>query len=125
MKVTKEQIIDGIVSYVENELIPVVEDKPTQIIASVAVKAIRANKALVDSVFEKPLVKSLLEADSEGYYEINGLFEAFTESIKLYGPLPIEIPSIPIISPDVKILTFKESDIEEIKRRIERSKSNG
>lgn len=126
MRVSKEQIITGILSYVENEVIPQIGDKPTQIILSVAAKSIHANKALIDSVFENPLLKTLLVLDENGTYEIDGLFDAIMDSVKQYGEFPLVIPPIPIISPIEKTLTFKENDVAEIKRRIERSAySNG
>ena len=124
MRVSKEQIITGILSYVENEVIPQIEDKPTQIILSIAAKSIQSNKALVDSVFENPLLKTLLVLDESGTYEIDGLFGAIMDSVKQYGEFPLVIPPIPIVSPIEKTLTFKENDVAEIKRRIERSAYN-
>lgn len=119
MRVSKDQIVNGVVSYVEDEVIPHIGDKPTQIILSVAIKAIQANKTLVDSVFEHPLVKSLLIRDGDNY-EIDGLFDAIEESVKEYGEFPVCIPPIPIISPKEQTLKFVEDDVAEIKRRIER-----
>lgn len=124
MRVSKEQIVNGLVSYVENEVLPQIEDKPTQIILSVAVKAVKANKTLVDSVFEHPLIKSLLVQEGENY-EINGLFNAVEESVRQYGEFPVYIPPIPIISPKEQTMKFKGEDVAEIKRRIERSAYNG
>lgn len=122
MRVTKSQIVNGVVSYVESEVIPHVDDKPTQIIASIAVKSVKANPKLADKVFENPLVKSILDADEDGTYELEGLFKSVTESLKEFGPsFPVEIPAIPLISNSVKTLAFTESDVAEIKRQIERS----
>lgn len=121
MKVTKDQIIKGILTYAENEVIPMVDDKSTQIIASIAIKSIAANTKLIDSVFENPTVKALLNCDGEGMYEIDPLFKVIEDSVNQYGPFPVEIPPIPFVSPSVKTLSFSEADISEIKRRIERS----
>ena len=119
MRVSKDNIVKGIVSYVEEEVIPHIEDKPTQIILSVAIRAIQSNKTLVDSVFANPLVQSLLVKDGDDY-EIDGLFSAIGESIKEYGEFPVSIPPIPIISPKEQTLRFNQDDVAEIKRRIER-----
>ena len=124
MRVSKTQLVCGIVDYVENEVIPNVGDKPTQIIASIAVKSVKTNPALADIFLENPMIKVLLDENENGY-EINGLFESIEESVKQYGPFPLTIPPIPIVSPVEKLLTFSAADVSEMKRRIERSASNG
>lgn len=124
MRVSKAQLVNGVMNYVENEVIPQVGDKPTQIIASILVKSIKANNKLVDSVLDNEMVKGLLDQNEDGY-EIDGLFDAFRESVIQYGPFPVTIPAIPVVSPVEKTLSFSESDVSEIKRRIERSAANG
>lgn len=121
MRVTKQQIANGITSYIESDVIPQVEDKSLKILASIAVKSIQANERLLDTIFANPVVKALLTEDENGTYEIDGLFKVISESISQYGSLPIEIPPIPLISPSVKTLSFDEKDISEMKRIIERS----
>lgn len=121
MRVTKDQIINGVVSYVEGEVIPQVGDKATQIIAAIAVKSVKANTKLIDSLFENQMVRTLLEEDENGTYELDNVFRNVAESIRQFGPFPVEIPPIPFISNSEKLLTFTDSDVNEIKRRIERS----
>lgn len=121
MRVTKQQIANGITSYIESDVIPQVEDKSLKILASIAVKSIQANERLLDTIFANPVVKALLTEDENGTYEIDGLFKVISESISQYGSFPIEIPPIPLISPSVKTLSFDEKDISEMKRIIERS----
>lgn len=122
MRVTKEQFAKGIAQYAENEVIPQIsDDKAAQIIASVAVKAIKTNTKLIDTIFENNTVKALFKCNEDGTYEIEEFFSMVTESIKEYGPFPVVIPPIPLISPTVKTLSFTDADINELKRRIERS----
>ena len=122
MRVTKEQLVKGIAQYAENEVIPQIsDDKAAQIIASIAVKAVKTNSKLVDTILENNTVKALFKYNEDGTYEIEEFFSMGTESVKEYGPLPVVIPPIPLISPTVKTLTFTEADINEMKRRIERS----
>lgn len=122
MRVTRDQIVNGIASFVETDVIPMIDDdKATQIIASIAVKAVKANTKLVDSVFENQMIKTLLEVDEDGTYEIEGLFKSIEESVREFGAFPVELPAIPFISPTVKTLKFDAKDVSEIKRLIERS----
>lgn len=122
MRVTKDQIINGVVSYMENDVIPQISDRAQQIIFSVAVKTVKANTKVLDSLFESQMIKAVLNADSDGTYEIDGLFESISESIKQYGAFPVEIPPIPLISPTESTFRFSESDVADLKRQIERSK---
>lgn len=124
MRVTKTELINGIMDYIENEVVPQVGDKPTQIIATIALNAVRANPSMADKYFELPMVKTLLDENEDGF-EIDILFKAITESMKKYKAFPVTIPPVPLISPVEKILTFSESDVSELKRRIERSAMNG
>ena len=122
MRVTRDQIVNGIASVVETDVIPMIDDdKATQIIASIAVKAVKANTKLVDSVFETQMIKTLLEVDEDGTYEIEGLFKSIEESVREFGAFPVELPAIPFISPTEKTLKFDAKDVSEIKRLIERS----
>lgn len=121
MRVTRDQLVNGIVSFVENDVIPKVEERPMRVIMGTAIYAIRANSKLLDSVFEHPTIKALLDKDDEGLYETEVLFRALGDSMKKYGSFPVIIPPIPFVSPTEKTLTFNESDISELITRIERS----
>lgn len=122
MRVTRNQIVNGVVSYMESEVIPQVgDDKPTQIIASIAMKTIKANPKLADKIFENQLVKALLDEGEDGTYDLETVFKSITESLEELGAFPVEIPAIPLISNSVKTLAFSKSDVAEIKRQIERS----
>ena len=122
MRVTKEQIVNGIASYVKSDVIPQIgDDRSTKIILSTAVYYVQANTKLVDSIFQSQFIKMLLDEDGSGTYEIDGLFESISKSIKEHGSFPVEIPPIPFVSPSEKLFSFSEADVSEIKRRIERS----
>lgn len=121
MRVTKQQIVNGIVSYIESEVLPQVDDRSVKILASIAIKSIQSNSKMQDMIFANPVVKTLLIEDESGTYEIDELFRVISESIDQYGSFPVEIPPIPLISPSQKTLNFNGQDIAEMKRRIERS----
>lgn len=122
MRVTKDQIINGVVSFMETEVIPQVSERTTKIVLATAVLTIKKNTKLLDSIFENQMVKMVLDKDADDTYEIDGLMESISESLKQYGPFPVEIPPIPLISPSEDIFRFSESDIADLKRHIERSK---
>lgn len=125
MRVTKDQFLRGIVDYVENEVLPNVEDKATKILIATGVKAIQWNKNLADAVFKNSTVKLLLDGQEDGTYEIEEVFRDFKESVKEYGPFPVTIPPLPWISPKEQEFSFGADDVDELKKRIERSNGNG
>ena len=120
MKVTKDQIVSGVSAYISTEVIPNIGDKATQIVVSIAAKAVKANSGLVDAMFNHPVVKSLLHEDG-GKYEIDELFKYIKESVDEYGPFPVTIPAVPFISPEEKTLSFDADDITKIKKKVEAS----
>ena len=122
MRVKRENIVNGVATYVDTEVIPNIEDKVTRIVASVAFKAVQSNGKLLDELFKNPVLKNLLHEDENGTYDIGELFGYLSDSVKQYGPFPVTIPPIPFISPDEKILSFSDADVAELKRYIERSK---
>ena len=118
MKVNKNQIIGGVISYAENELIPKIDDKPIKIIFAAAIMLLKANSAAADPVFENKFVKSILSPDGEGMFEMDKLFEALEDSVRMYGDFPLKLPTVPVLSPEEKVLTLNAADVAEIKRRI-------
>ena len=119
MKATKQQIVNGAAEYIRDAIIPHMGgDRAMQIMASVALNAVKANDKLADKVFEHELIKTLLEDDGSGRYEIGKLLDQLKASIEQYGALPIEIPKIPLISKDGSTITLNAADIDAIRQKI-------
>lgn len=121
MRVTKEQIVKGIAAFADTDVIPKIEDRSTKIIVDIAVQYIKSNKKLADALLGNSIISMMLDQDEDGTFEIETMFESISESLKKYGPFPMTIPEIPIIHPEVSYLKFSEADIEELKKKIERS----
>lgn len=121
MRVTKAQIINGITDYVTNEVIPNVDDRATKILIATGIKAVQSNSKLADAVFDNSTVKMFLGESEDGTYEIEDIFDSFKASVKEFDFFPVVIPSIPFISPSVKDFKFSPDDVDELKKRIERS----
>lgn len=117
MNVSKQQIINGVTRYVKNEIINKVTDKPLKIIIATAVSMLEAKSEIIDSVFDNPIVSSILN-ETNGSYDINAIGDALEKAMKEYGDFPIEIPAIKFISPQEKQLTFTAADIAKLKECI-------
>lgn len=120
MRVTKKQIIDGLAEYISNEITPKLgNDRALQIIASIALNAAMSNNKLVNAALENDIVRTLLEDDGSGTYEIGGVTEAMRSAIEQYGGFPVRVPAIPFISPHEVTLMLGTSDVETMRRMIE------
>ena len=122
MRVTKEQLIKGTIEYIGEDVIPqITDDKALQILLDIMVNSVKANSKLADPIFENNTVKTFLKCNDDGTYDLEGSFNIISSSVKKYGPFPVVISPIKYVSPKEKELSFTESDIAELKRRIERS----
>lgn len=122
MRVTKEQLIKGTIEYIGEDIIPqITDDKALQILLDIMVNSVKANSKLADPIFENNTVKTFLKCNDDGTYDLERSFNIISSSVKKYGPFPVVIPPIKYVSPKEKELSFTESDIAELKRRIERS----
>lgn len=120
MRVSKGQILRGLSEYIQGEILPQMsEDKAVQIIMSVAVNAALANNRLVDAALENGVVKTLLDDDGSGTYEIDAVAQAMRQAIERYGGFPVRVPAIPLISPREITLRLDAMDVDAMKRRIE------
>ena len=119
MRATKSQIVHGVADYVRGEILPKMsDDKPVQIVLSIAVNAAAANDKMINSVMENGIIRALLDEDESGTYELDGLMDAMRSAIEQYGSFPVRVPPIPLISPREITLKLDASDVDAIRRRI-------
>ena len=123
MRVDKNRLISGIASFIEAEVIAkMTDDKATQVVLSVAVKAIRTNPDIADRILGNSIVQMVLgyeNQDGKESYDIDSMSGLISESITKYGYFPVVLPAVPFISPREKELKFGPSDVDRLKRYIE------
>ena len=120
MRVSRTQIIKGVRDYIQNDIIPKMDnDRAIQIILSIAVNAVMANNKLVDSLFSNDIVRSMLDDDGGGTYDIAGVADAMKKAVDQYGSFPVSIPAIPLVSPNEITLRLNADDIDAMRKRIE------
>ena len=119
VRVTKNQIVNGLAAYIQDELLPKMqEDRALQIALNVAVNAVKANDRLIETVFGQDAIKALLKEDGEGRYEIGGLMDMLKASVEKYGAFPLTIPPIPLIAPQGANIKLNAEDIATIRLKI-------
>ena len=120
MRVTRPQIINGLTGYIQQEILPKMEDdRALKILFSVAVNAIKANDKLIDKYLSNDIVKALIDDDGSGNYDIERLMDWIKTSVEEYGAFPVIVPPIPLVSPREITLKLGPSDIVAIQRQIE------
>ena len=120
MRVSKSQIVHGIADYIQGEILPkMADEKAVQIILSIAANAAMSNGKLVDSVLGNEIVRTLLEDDGTGTYDVGGIADAMRTAIEQYGSFPVRVPAIPLLSPHEITLRLSAEDIDAMRRRIE------
>ena len=119
MRVTKERIISGIADYFESNIIPAMsDDRGMQIVLYAALTAIKNNTKLIDTLLENSMVKTLIDDNGSGTYDIDALFSYLKSATDKFGFFPVHIKPIPFISPTEKTLKFTSEDLEIIKKKI-------
>jgi len=120
MRVTRNQIVNGLVAYIQQEIMPKMDDdRALKILFSVAVNAIKANDKLIDKYLSNDIVKTLIDDDGSGNYDVERLMDWIRTSVEEYGAFPVIVPPIPLVSPREITLRLGPSDIITIQRQIE------
>ena len=120
MRVTKNQIVNGLASYVQQEIMSKMDDdRALKILFSIGVNAIKANDRLIDKYLSNDIVRALIDDDGSGNYDIERLMDWIKTSVEEYGAFPVIVPPIPLVSPREITLKLGPSDIIAIQRQIE------
>lgn len=120
MRVSRNQIVNGLAAYIQQEIMPKMDDdRALKILFSVAVNAIKANDKLIDKYLNNDIVRALTDDDGSGNYDIERLMDWIRASVEEYGAFPVIVPPIPLVSPREITLRLGPSDIIAIQRQIE------
>lgn len=117
MRITKEDILRGLVNYVSSDVIEVISNNNLRFILSAAVSAVTVNPKLADNFFENSMIKYVLQGDDD-CYDIDYAEQILTKTVKDVGELRVEVPSVPFILPQSQELIFHAKDIESMFKSI-------
>lgn len=119
MNITKQQIVNGIIKYINEEVINKITDKPLKIAIAVGVSMIDKKPEAINGFFENDRISSILNKKDDGTYDIGEITEAIENTLAQYGDFPVTIPAIKFISPTEKTLNFSAFDIRRLREYIE------
>ena len=109
--VTKEQFMNGVLSYIENEVIPHLPTAGKWGLGALTLLASTKANALYASLAQNTLVKSLGIINNEGLINLNSLSEALKQSAEKYGAVTFQTI--------LGNLTFNAADIDKLRDYIE------
>lgn len=109
--VTKEQFMNGLLTYIDNEIIPKLSTAGKWGVGAFVVLASSNGINIINSMLQNDVAKALCITNDDGFIDIDLLSKALTTSSKQYGNLQICIPVL-------GTMTFGEADIESAKRYI-------
>ena len=106
-----EQIINGFVRYIDNEVIPKLDTKGKWIIG--AMSGMIGNKALLylNQLSSNELLQNINVINENGLFDVDSIGDNLVNSANKYGNLQLNIPA-------VGVLTFNANDIDTLKRYV-------
>lgn len=117
MQATKQHIVNGLVKYSKNEIIPKISDKAFKIIVSAATTMIEFHPEIITKYLDNEMISSIL-MENGGFYDIDMVVETLEKTLEEYGDFSLKIPGIKFISPEEKVLNFTAADIKKLKTYI-------
>lgn len=121
-RIKSETLVDGIMEFINSNVIPSVDDTFLKIAMKTAIITAAANKdayvKMAEGYLNTDFFSTLLKRDSEGYFEVESLIDAIRQAMNECGELKITFPAIKFLSPTEKVLIFKANDITALKQYI-------
>ena len=113
MMVSKKQLVNGVVKFIDNDLIPNVGDRNMKFVLAMAKDSLKENCDLADSFLQSPMVASLV-SEEDGEYELAQLSSIMKNVLSEYQSFPVTIPKIPLFSPTEKVLKISAEDVDKL-----------
>lgn len=117
MKVTKDNLVKGLIKFINDDLIPQVGDRNKKFVLAMAKDSLRQNENLIDEFMQNPMVSTLVVKDGDEY-DVTLLLTILKNTLTEYESLSVAIPRIPIFSPTEKLLKITVEDIEKLIKYI-------
>lgn len=111
MEVSKKQIADGVSAFIDNCLIPS-SDGQMRLVLTMAKDSIRKGSAL-DYFLENPMIENVITEEND-MYDITRFVQVMKDVYEDSDYYPITIPSIPVISPQERILKITEPHFDKL-----------
>ena len=120
-KINSEQLVNGLMKYLNAEIIPHVSDTFTKLLLKTLVISSQANAPAytktVDNMVSGPFISELMKVEN-GLLDVEGFIDALRQAVNEVGELVVKIPPVKLISPEEKTLRFNAEDISKLKQYL-------
>lgn len=113
MKVTKQQIMDGLIRYIRTDVVDGVTNSNFKIMLHAAASALEVNDNAFGPIFDNPLFK-IAFVEEGGMYDITQAEKILASTLDSSGGFTLEIPAVKFILPKAQELTFGADDIHKL-----------
>lgn len=115
--VTKHNIINGIIKFVENDMAKASGATASKLIVLLAKNVLKKNEKIVDSFIDNPIVKILLP-EIDGKYDIKNIIDVIKDTANEVGCISLSIPKVPFLLPNGDEIKLNSEDIDTISKYI-------
>lgn len=113
MQVSKKRIVEGVIKFLDDTLIPQINDGQTRFVLSMIKDTMKKKPDMVDSFLDNPIISSSITED-EGLYEVGHFVDTIRSILEECEYYPLTIPEVPLFSPQKKIIRINASDFESL-----------
>ena len=117
MMITKKQLVNGVVKFINDDLIPQIGDRNTKFVLAMAKDSLKENGDLADDFLHSPMVSSLVK-EEDGMYDISHFSSILKGVLTEYNSFPVTIPKIPLFSPIEKVLKITSEDVDKLMKYV-------
>ena len=110
MQFSKKRIVDGVVKFIEDTLIPQIRDGQTRFVLSMIKDTMKKRPDMVDTFLDSPVISSLVIED-EGMYEVSHFVDTMRGILEDCECYPIAIPKVPLLAPESKVIKIIKNSI--------------
>lgn len=118
MLVTKEQLMTGLISYIDKDVMPLLPTQSQWILGAAVILLPNKANEIISTVSQNAVVQALGVTTPDGLIDSDNLLRALGKSAEKYGNVTMSVPLI-------GNLTFTPKDVENLRQTIEQVAING
>ena len=111
--VTKHDIINGVIRFIETDMAKASGATTSKLIVLLAKNVLKKNEDVVDSFLENPIAKTLL-TEQDGMYDLSTLMSVLKDTANEMGCISLNIPKVPFLLPEGDEIRLSVADINTI-----------
>ena len=113
MRISKDQLINGVIKFIGTDLIPQVGDRNTKFVLAMAKDSLKQDPDIADAFLHSPMVSSLIK-EEDGMFDIAKFSTILKSVLSEYQSFPVTVPKIPLFSPVEKVLKITAEDVDKL-----------